>query len=71
MTAIPPGLNLPDGYDDVPPPGGVRRFIVAVVVAGLLLTGVVAGMIYWMNATASSEYRGPEKLKKPDYPYYR
>lgn len=71
MTAIPPGPNLPLGFDDAPAPGSTRRFILALAIAAILLIGVVVGMIAWMRATASPEYRGPEKLKEPDHPYYR
>ena len=72
MSAIPPAPNLSGGFaDDAPAPGGARRFVVTLLVAAILLAGVVVGMVYWMAATASPEYRGPEKLKEPDHPYYR
>ena len=72
MTTFPPGPNLPAGFEsDAPSPGGTRRFLIAIVLAALILGGVVAGLMYWMRITASPNYRGPEQLKKPDYPYYR
>ena len=71
MTITSPGPNVSDGYVDAPTSGGTRRFIITLVVVAAVLVGVVVGMVLWMEATAAPAYRGPEELKKPDYPYYR
>ena len=71
MTINSPGPNVSNGYADAPAPGGTRRFIITLAVVAAVLVGVVVGMALWMEATAAPVYRGPEELKKPDYPYYR
>lgn len=67
MTALPNSSN-PSGPGMRP--GGMRRFIIAMLVTLLLLSGVVIGMAYWMKVTGREEI-GPEKLKFPENRYYR
>ncbi len=68
-TPTPPGML--ENFDDSPPPGGARRFAIAMIVTAVLLVGVVIGVYYWMQATSKLNYEGPEKLTYPEHRYYR
>jgi flagellar basal body-associated protein FliL len=53
-------------FDPRPTPGGVKRFLIAVVIALGLLAGVVVGVFYWMRSTSHGAYSGPAELAYPE-----
>jgi flagellar basal body-associated protein FliL len=58
-------------FDATPAPGGGKRFVVAVALTLVILTGVVVGVLLWMRSTSHSDYQGPDKLAFPENRPYR